>query len=320
MKIDYNIKIIKTAAIQNPEVSVIIPVYNTEKYLALCLNSIINQTLKSIEIIIINDGSTDNSLKILKDFSQKDSRITLVSQKNCGLSASRNTGVKLSHGEFIHFMDSDDYLDINALKLMHQKCRENNLNMIFCNGNVFSDTKSLKLIFSSFLLSNYYKRKYNYPAVCGGAELFTMMVLNNEYRTQVCLQMINKTFFINNNLWFTEGILHEDNPYTFSCMLTAAKVGYIKAILLFHRLRPDSITTQNTCFKHTYGYFVSYIEMLNFLKKTNIKKEEKYAAEIILQRVLNGARRTYKKLPITEKNSVNKMSPEEYDLFKLYIA
>ena len=87
------------------KISVIVPVYNAEKYLVQCLNSIINQTFKDIEIICINDGSTDNSLKILKEFSEKDSRIKIINQKNSGVSIARNKGIDTASGDYIFFVD-----------------------------------------------------------------------------------------------------------------------------------------------------------------------------------------------------------------------
>ena len=94
-----------------PYVSVIVPVYNTEQYLNRCLDSLINQTLKDIEIICINDGSTDNSLNILKEYANKDNRIVIIDNKHSGVGATRNLGLKKATGTYIGFCDSDDYVD-----------------------------------------------------------------------------------------------------------------------------------------------------------------------------------------------------------------
>ena len=93
------------------KVSVIVPVYNVEKYLRQCLDSIINQTLKEIEILCINDGSTDSSPEILKEYEEKDSRIKIINKKNAGLSAARNQGLELAKGEYVSFIDSDDWIN-----------------------------------------------------------------------------------------------------------------------------------------------------------------------------------------------------------------
>lgn len=108
------------------KVSVIVPVYNVENYLARCLNSLINQTLHEIEIICINDGSSDNSLNILDEYSNKDARIRIVNQENKGLSKSRNTGIDLATGEYISFVDSDDWVDENFLEVLYNAAKGHN--------------------------------------------------------------------------------------------------------------------------------------------------------------------------------------------------
>ena len=96
-----------------PKISVIVPVYKVEKFLPKCLESLINQTLKDIEIICINDGSPDNSLKILEEYAKKDSRIKIINQKNAGPSVARNNGMSAASGEYIGFVDSDDWIDLD---------------------------------------------------------------------------------------------------------------------------------------------------------------------------------------------------------------
>ena len=100
----------------NPRVSVIIPVFNVEAYLRECLDSIIGQSLKEIEIICVNDGSLDASLDILEEYRNRDSRVTVISRPNGGQSAARNDGMRYAHGDYLYFIDSDDYLDTSALE------------------------------------------------------------------------------------------------------------------------------------------------------------------------------------------------------------
>ena len=108
------------------KVSVIVPVYNVEKYLRKCLESLVNQTLKEIEIICINDGSEDSSLDILNEYASKDSRLKIVTQENSGLSIARNNGIKLAKGEYIGFVDSDDWVDINFFENLYNGAIKNN--------------------------------------------------------------------------------------------------------------------------------------------------------------------------------------------------
>ena len=100
----------------NCRVSVIVPVYNVEKYLKQCLDSLINQTLEDIEIICVNDGSTDSSLNILEEYQNKDNRIKIISQENKGVSAARNLGLKNAKGEYLLFIYADDWVELNALE------------------------------------------------------------------------------------------------------------------------------------------------------------------------------------------------------------
>ena len=99
-----------------PKVTIVIPVYNTENYLDKCLSSVVNQTFSDIKVIIVNDGSTDNSLEICKKYAVNDKRITLIDKVNEGVSIARNIGINLAEGEWIYFLDSDDFLDLNTLE------------------------------------------------------------------------------------------------------------------------------------------------------------------------------------------------------------
>lgn len=107
------------------KVSVIVPVYKVEKYLARCLDSLINQTLKDIEIICVNDGSPDNSAQILDDYAKKDSRIVIINQQNGGLSSARNAGMKIVKGEYTAFVDSDDWVDLDFFENLYNAAKEN---------------------------------------------------------------------------------------------------------------------------------------------------------------------------------------------------
>ena len=113
------------------KISIIVPVYNVEKYLKECLDSLINQTLEDIEIICINDGSTDNSLAILEEYQKKDSRIKVFSQKNQGVSAARNLGIEKATGEYLTFLDSDDRLELNTCEILYKETIAKNSDFLF---------------------------------------------------------------------------------------------------------------------------------------------------------------------------------------------
>ena len=117
-----------------PKVSVIVPVYNVEKYIDKCLESLVNQTLKDIEIIIVNDGSTDNSIKIVEEYKEKyKNKIIYLEKENGGLSDARNYGIQYAKGEYIAFLDSDDYVDRKMYEKLYNKAIENNSDIVECD-------------------------------------------------------------------------------------------------------------------------------------------------------------------------------------------
>lgn len=118
------------------KISIIVPVYNAQKYLKKCIDSIINQTYKNIEILLINDGSKDNSLKICKEYEKKDSRIIVIDKQNKGVSNTRNVGIKKSTGDYIVFIDSDDWLELDAIETMYNIIKDKNLDMVRFNYQI----------------------------------------------------------------------------------------------------------------------------------------------------------------------------------------
>ena len=126
--------------INNPKVSVIVPVYNTEAYVEEAVRSIMNQTLRDIEIIVINDGSTDNSLSVVENLALQDARISVYSQVNQGPSITRNQGMQRATGDYLYFMDSDDVLAAGALEKCYQACESENLDFVFLTRTRFPKT------------------------------------------------------------------------------------------------------------------------------------------------------------------------------------
>ena len=121
------------------EISIIVPVYNVAEYLSECLESLINQSFTNTEIICINDGSTDDSLKILEKYSKSDDRIMIISQENRGLGSSRNVGLKNASGKYVFFMDSDDFLELDALELLYNNITSNDSDVVFYGAYKYID-------------------------------------------------------------------------------------------------------------------------------------------------------------------------------------
>ena len=117
---------------KHPKISIIIPVYNVEKYLDRCIDSIINQSLKDIEIILVDDGSPDNCPQLCDEWAKKDSRIKVIHKENAGLGMARNTGMQHATGEYIAFIDSDDYVDLDMYAKLLEKAELHNADIVYC--------------------------------------------------------------------------------------------------------------------------------------------------------------------------------------------
>ena len=213
----YEEKVLKYSNITfKPKVSVIIPIYNVQNYLPLCIESIIYQTLKEIEIICVNDGSTDDSLLIILKYSKKDNRIMIINQRNRGLSEARNTGVKYSNGEYIYYIDSDDYLEKNALFELYEYSKKNNLDVIYFQSSSFKIEKNIGKKKKENLNINFVINKKN---IMKGKYLDVNLRTAKKYGPVVWLSFLKKKFCDKIGLSFYPGILHEDVLYTFTGIL-----------------------------------------------------------------------------------------------------
>ena len=213
--------------------SIILPVYNVEHYLRECLESVLQQSFADWEAICVNDGSTDNSAAILEEYGHKDGRFKIVNQPNGGLSAARNTGLKAATGEFILFLDSDDWLETKALERVSESLTDEDLlcfsgRRFFEKENRYHDADQLKA--QSYATGMDY---YNDNALSVRDFAFVCVVL----------RAYKREFLLSHELWFKEGILHEDNLFTPLACYYAEKVKVINDCLYDYRVRANSITT-----------------------------------------------------------------------------
>lgn len=289
-----------------PKVSVIIPVFNVEKFLRECLDSVINQTLKDIEIICVNDGSTDSSRQIIEEYALHDHRIKLINQSNHGLPYARNRGLENALGEYIYFLDSDDKVALYAMEELYQIAHKNSLDIIYFDSYPIFETKELEIKYHNLKVMS--KRKREYKGIRTGLDMFMDMVENHDYSVSSCRQFLSHTYLQINKLSFYEGIIHEDNLFTFLSILQASRVIHIWKEYFYRRVRTESIMTKKETFHNFEGYFVSYVNMLAFAI-TN--KFEDRANKLILQQiktVYGSAKRIYSKLTPAEKKQ--KLSPK----------
>jgi glycosyltransferase involved in cell wall biosynthesis len=217
-----------------PFFSIIIPVYNIEKYLNKCLKSILNQSYKDYEVIIIDDCSNDNSFKIGSYFSQIDSRFKFFSNsKNLGLSETRNKGLTLSNSKFIIFLDGDDYIDETSLDRIFQK--------IYENQNILIDVIACNLV---KVKNNYFIPQINTPFLnpINGEEFLRLQLSNKTFFVSACRYVYNREFIFN-RFFFMANIYHEDELWTPIVISNAKNIIHLPGNFYYHFLRDYSITT-----------------------------------------------------------------------------
>lgn len=209
------------------KVSIIVPAYNIEKYIYKCIDSIKKQTLKEIEIIIVNDGSTDSTLNIINNLALKDSRIKIIDKKNEGSIEARKSGLELANGEYILFVDGDDWLELGAIELLYKKSVENNLDILIYNAySSYDDRKEQFNIFNKNLTE----------------DMFECLLLG---KIQPCLwsKFIKLEYIKNNNVEFVSDISYaEDLATTASLFMHNPNLGYLNDYLYNYYQRDNSIT------------------------------------------------------------------------------
>lgn len=243
-----------------PKVSVIMPVFNTEQYVNEALMSIINQTLKEIEIIVINDGSTDGSLEVISRIAENDNRVQIYSQENQGQSVARNLGISLAKGEYIYFMDSDDLLDLDALECCYNKCEAESLDFVFFDADIICENKEFSLALD-------YHRPQIEEKVYSGVMLLDELIDNYLYKPAPWMSFIRSGYLQKIKLNFYPGIIHEDELFSAILYIEAERVGRIGKDFFKRRIRGNSTMTTKFSWKNIEGYFTVIEELKEYAEK-----------------------------------------------------
>lgn len=286
-----------------PKVSVIIPVYNVEQYLRECLDSVVGQTLKEIEIVCVNDGSPDNSELILREYAQRDPRVVALKKKNGGLSSARNYGAAHAAGKYIYFLDSDDYIREDALELLYNTAEENQTDIIFFGGDSFFEKESLVETHGTYL--NYYHREKLADGPVSGVTMLRLFVEKGLFRSSVPLQFIDRAFLERTGIRFPEDIVHEDELFTPRLMLESERVMCITENLYFRRLHENSIMTGGALVRKFNGQFTVFAKLLGVYLDREWESDEDGTA--LLSRVkslYSASRRTYESMSAQDRSLV----------------
>jgi glycosyltransferase involved in cell wall biosynthesis len=244
-----------------PDVSLIIPVFNNEPYLDESLSAARAQDGLSLEIIIIDDGSTDASLSKIKAHAQKDPRIIIIAQANQGVSAARNAGLDRASGTWLAFLDGDDWLAPGSLAAWHQQAEQGNLDCLLCNGfsfktdpQAFLDSKPLAIL-----------RKQPWDSTLTGAEWIAQGVKLREWSHYVWLQFCRRSVIEEAHLRFRRDMIHEDIPWTVQLALAVKRLAFSQLPRYGYRRNPSSLTQSRDAAK-VHHRIASYLKVAALLK------------------------------------------------------
>lgn len=222
------------------KVSIIIPVYNCEKYIARCLESIIKQTLKEIEIICINDASGDDSFDILNNYQKKDSRIKIIHMPvNKGAGLCRNKGLELASGEYIHFVDADDYMMLDACEKLYNHMKEKNGDICFHKIKIISENKNNESSVSQGILE-----KYDGSYI--GTGLLDEFVKNNEFFLYPWSVIFKRKLINENKLTFSSLLIGEGGQFVLKALVRAKSASVLDEVLYYYNVHEDSIMGKNS--------------------------------------------------------------------------
>ena len=286
------------------KVSIIVPVYNVETYLAKCLDSLVNQTLKDIEVIVVNDGSPDNSEKIIDKYTKKYSNIKGYIKENGGLSDARNYGLKKAHGEYVLFVDSDDYIDSQMVEKMYHQAIKNKLDVVVCDTiNVYPDGHEQII-------------KSNVDYADNDLENYLISP------PMACIRLFKKDIF--NKITFKKGIFYEDLEMTPKVVNITKKVGFINEPLYYYLQRSGSIMKQKAfndklldifdvlnsnrkALQKNYPMAIEYMYITHLLRTASLRFLEYTNADKYLDRIVKEIKENYpnwQKNPYYQKSSM----------------
>lgn len=240
--------------------TVIVPVYNTEPYITDCLDSLLRQTQKELQVVVVDDGSTDRSMQIVEGYRAHFENMLILRQENQGLGAARNAGVRAAAGQYIYFLDSDDFIETDTLETCYQCAKENSLDLVLFDAATLLEDGVEKGIqigkYDRRAIIKDFNRKYT------GREFLESYMKREPDIVSACLMYTKRSFVEEHHLQFQEGITHEDEEYRFRLMMADPKVMYLPKLFYNRRYRAGSIMTAPIEQKRLCDYIFSVEQMI----------------------------------------------------------
>lgn len=266
-----------TDSIKPPRVSVILPVYNSEGYLRQCLDSLLAQTFDDIEIVCVNDGSTDKSLKIIEEYLKKDDRVKLVTQEHQGKASARNKGRYLARGEYICFMNSSDYAKPDMLDKLYKNAKEHEADISMCEVTLL-DSKTMGFNDNSFSLE-LFSEDFNERSFSPKETYEFMFKIN----VNPINKLFRREFLEKNNAAFLKGLNYEEYLFFTQAYLTAENITLVRNPLIVHRINEKTSKKDDT--KKLDLFSVMKLEK-EFLLRKKLYKDLKYHFEKAKRNIL----------------------------------
>ncbi len=247
----------------NPIVSIVLPVYQVEEYISDCIHSILNQTFSDFELVIVDDGTKDNSINIVYSLlSKSEIQFRIIKQENQGISAARNAGINAASGKFVICIDSDDIIHRDCVRLLYESAIINDCSICFCDH----------VQFEGITIPDY-NEKYSNSIVVEQKKLL-LKFLHRDYEIRSTSLLCNKLFLMANNLSYDERCgFSEDQKYIWECLFTIDKATYVESKLYYYRKRPGSAMTSSKYDKIKNGYKV-FTDLENELLRIYPDKKE----------------------------------------------
>lgn len=297
-----------------PKISVVMPVYNTEQYLNESISAVLNQTFKDFELILVNDGSTDNSLKIMENFAQKDSRIKLINlKKNGGAGNARNEGIRHIRGKYTIFVDSDDKMYPQMLEKLYNYAQHNNLDVTICLAEVFHVPENTYVPYE--IVDEKVGLDYNLLRK-KGLTIFSHKDIPNEFlfliRKYVWNKLIRTSLIKDNDLQFDNIAHHNDSYFITMALVLAQRIGYITDRLYLYRYARNNASSVNE-FDDLKSLYFTFSKIKQGLQKYNVYQTLAQSLLILMSKAIPPAEWLTNERSISYRNQLVVLGNQIYN-------
>ncbi|MCL2080358.1 MAG: glycosyltransferase [Oscillospiraceae bacterium] len=279
-----------------PLVSIIIPVYNAEDYLRECVDSVLRQTYRNLEIILVDDQSPDNCPIICDEYAKEDSRVRVIHKPNGGQSDARNVGLDMARGEYIYFLDNDDYIEDILVEMCLAVIEKEQADFVFFDTLIFFEDANEREFLTWLARSREYKTDK-------GHRVLTELVKYGEYYWAVWMNFIRADYLRKNDIRFIKDTMQsEDTPHSFSLYIQAERVAYLsRKPLHYHRRHSKACSTYANSPQTFYGYFYGCLDMLKAYETGGFELDTRAAIRIQALRSFKNAMNSYHRLAAAEQ-------------------